>query len=255
MDLVLPESPMEDLYPELRMEIWSIMLEWRDWQTLELACRVCSRWRNEIEYLWRNFCIKTNLLADELDWKLKGKDWKWLCKCRSTLILKDKDTEAALMVFGNCAGTVTGTFYEGEWKNNQRNGVGCFTWQNKDRYIGEWLEDCKHGHGLMLWVNGDRYDGFWKTDLRHGTATYKYDNGGKYVGQYEHDERHGTGKFFWPDGDFYEGTWRSGGRSGPGILFYQSQKISQNWNESSTANYSQKLPPKFQSENEVMRSL
>jgi len=234
------DSTIEGLVNEMRLEIWNHLVYDEDWTSLSRASQVSHRWKLEIEFSWRNFCEKNNILSDEEEWRLKGRNWKWLCKCRKTP-LAGKDHG-----FGWSVGAVPGTLYEGEWKNNQRHGIGRFVWTNNDRYLGEWKEDYKHGHGLMLWTNGDRYDGNWDRDLRHGTAIYVYANGGKYVGQYEKDERHGEGEFFWPDGDYFKGSWKTGGRSGSGffIKFGQHVKQQQQWTESPAANYSRELPPK-----------
>lgn len=48
-----------------------------------------------------------------------------------------------------------GSTYEGEWKNDKRNGEGssCFEFlgvfndANKDKYEGEWANDKKNGRG------------------------------------------------------------------------------------------------------------
>jgi len=233
------ENPfsIETLVPEMRLEIWVHLIQDEDWKTLSRASQVNHLWKLEIEHLWKRFCEKKDLLADEKEWTKKGKNWKWLCQCRRTSLLGKEQG------FGCSVGAIPGTLYEGEWKNNQRHGVGRFVWNNNDRYVGEWCQDYKHGHGIMLWTNGDRYDGFWDHDLRQGKAIYSYANGGKYEGEYEKDERHGKGKFFWPNGDYYQGTWKSGGRYGKGILFKKGKMIEQDWNESSSANYSKELPP------------
>jgi len=232
--------PMERLAPEMRFEIWTQLVQNQDWLGLCTASQVNHRWKREIEYVWRVYCEKNNLLADEKEWLMKGRNWKWLSQCRKTM-LNGKDG------FGWCEGAVPGTLYEGDWGNNKRHGVGRFVWQNNDRYIGDWHDDFKHGHGLMLWMNGDRYDGDWQHDLRHGSATYTYANGGKYVGQYMNDERHGQGTFYWPDGEHFMGTWKTGGRHGSGVLVLKDgTKIKQNWNESPSANYSRQLPPKLE---------
>ena len=40
--------------------------------------------------------------------------------------------------------------YEGEWKNDQRNGLGTFTYSNGDKYQSEWKNDNMDGQGTYL---------------------------------------------------------------------------------------------------------
>jgi len=136
--------------------------------------------------------------------------------------------------------------YEGEWFQNEKNGIGCMWWGD-DRYIGQWECSSKNGNGTMLWKNGDIYEGGWYKDLRQGKAVYTYQNGGKFIGEYASDDRHGFGRFIWPDEDIYEGEWKFGGRFGKGTFTSKAlnSKIEQEWEESSTINYSKELPSKY----------
>jgi hypothetical protein len=40
---------------------------------------------------------------------------------------------------------VNGNRYDGEWKENQRNGLGIHTFLSGHRYDGEWKEDKRNG--------------------------------------------------------------------------------------------------------------
>ena len=49
--------------------------------------------------------------------------------------------------------------YEGELKDNKRQGKGSHIWDNGDKYEGEWFDDQKHGQGAFTWSDGDKYEG------------------------------------------------------------------------------------------------
>jgi len=229
---------------EMRLEIFSKLVAENDWANLNAACGVNWRWKVEIEEIWRNYCEKQNLLQDEQIWVQKGKNWKWVCACLTTIVQESEKNG-----FGSTQRTIAvgESKYEGEWKDGKKEGVGRMWWHNGDRYLGDWKGDTKDGYGYMIWANGDNYEGTWKQDLRHGEdAKYTYANGGTFVGTYVNDERHGEGSYYWPDGDCFKGTWQSGGRKGKGVLITKDgNAIEQEWNESPYVNYSDAVPAKY----------
>lgn len=42
-----------------------------------------------------------------------------------------------------------GSQYEGQWKNNKRDGKGVLLWKDGERYEGNWVADCKQGFGEL----------------------------------------------------------------------------------------------------------
>jgi len=260
-----PVASLFDVLPnEMRSEILAKLVEEKEWKTLIVASKVNSEWKMEINRLWRLFCEQNKMLDDEEIWNTKGKNWKWVCMCLSKVFAKEDHKEGCGITLSaplsntqqpqqaapvnNVAPVITPTTearYEGEFKDNKKEGVGRIWWSNGDRYLGDWKHDTKDGFGVMMWENGDRYDGNWKNDLRDGQAKYTYANGGVFLGGYLNDERHGDGAFVWPDGDRFEGTWKSGGRTGAGVLILKDgSRITQEWNESPYVNYSDSLPAK-----------
>jgi len=238
-------SLIEMLPNEMRSEIFTKLIEAKDWKTLCRACEVSWSWKIEIERLWRNYCVHNQFVTDEKIWEKKGKNWKWVCAALTKIFEKDEQKEG----FGCCPKSSYGPVeirYEGEWKDNKKNGVGRIWWSNGDRYLGDWVNDAKEGYGYMLWENGDCYEGDWKKDLREGTqCTYTYSNGGTFIGTYSNDERHGEGAFVWPDGERFVGQWKSGGRFGKGVLYTKNGPVEQEWEESPFVNYSEGLPSKY----------
>ena len=43
----------------------------------------------------------------------------------------------------------SGSFYEGEFLNNDKHGQGDFKWDSKRRYIGGWMNGAMHGNGEL----------------------------------------------------------------------------------------------------------
>ena len=39
----------------------------------------------------------------------------------------------------------------GEWRNDQRNGEGEFSWLDGSSYKGEFRDDSMHGNGTFTW--------------------------------------------------------------------------------------------------------
>lgn len=62
----------------------------------------------------------------------------------------------------------TGAVYEGEWKNEMRDGYGKQEWPDGSRYEGYWLNDKANGIGKLLHADGDIYEGEWRDDKANG---------------------------------------------------------------------------------------
>lgn len=84
------------------------------------------------------------------------------------------------MVFKN------GSEYDGEWKGGLENGIGTFTWANKDQYTGSFFEGEIRGNGHLKYHNHDLLE---------------------YIGDWENDQKHGQGKLTWENGAEYSGDW------------------------------------------------
>jgi hypothetical protein len=40
-------------------------------------------------------------------------------------------------------------------------GFGVYTWKDGRKYEGEYKNDKKDGHGVYYWADGKKYDGMW----------------------------------------------------------------------------------------------
>ncbi len=145
----------------------------------------------------------------------------------------------------NCLGSITfpnGQKYDGEFKNNKRNGQGTFTFPSGEKYVGEYKDDQPHGQGTSTFPNGEKYVGEFKDgkrngrgtstfaggakyvgefkdDKRNGQGTFTFPSGAKYVGEFKNDQFNGYGSYAWPSGARYVGEWRDNQRSGLGIEY------------------------------------
>ena len=97
-------------------------------------------------------------------------------------ILNDKREKHGIMMFDN------GAKYEGQWKNDKKNGKGVFTsshYFNCEnnvgmKYEGEFKDDKFDGYGITMYTNGDKYEGEWKNNKQYGKGVVTYFNGEKY---------------------------------------------------------------------------
>ena len=72
-----------------------------------------------------------------------------------------------------------GDRYEGEWKNDDREGKGILYYKNGDRYDGEWKNDKREGKGILYYNKDDyrdREEGIWEYDKIKKGKTYNKEN-------------------------------------------------------------------------------
>ena len=50
-------------------------------------------------------------------------------------------------------------YYEGDYLNDKKHGMGVFTWASGNIYRGEYKNDEREGHGEMKWTDGSSYIG------------------------------------------------------------------------------------------------
>lgn len=108
-----------------------------------------------------------------------------------------------------------GSFYDGEWKNNNMHGYGKLYYSNnKLAYEGDWFIDQFHGRGKVYnddpssifgyfdYTNFDNLDEKWKyyegdlvCDSKEGEGKLVLSNDEYYEGQFRNDKVDGRGKF------------------------------------------------------------
>ena len=63
--------------------------------------------------------------------------------------------------------TDKGSRYEGDFKENMRNGYGIYILPDKSVYNGQWRENMMNGRGVFTWPDHSVYDGEWKDGKRY----------------------------------------------------------------------------------------
>jgi hypothetical protein len=102
------------------------------------------------------------------------------------------------------------SFFEGDWRNGSRIGMGHGRIQAPDNsvYEGSLNQDLKpHFKGTKTWFSGEQYTGDWDKGVRQGTGQMKYVNGDCYTGEWSDRVRQGEGKMLYKDGRVEEGQW------------------------------------------------
>ena len=51
-------------------------------------------------------------------------------------------------------------------------GKGTFTWPDGRKYEGDYKDDKKEGVGLFVWADGRKYNGCWKDGKQHGEGMF-----------------------------------------------------------------------------------
>ena len=82
-----------------------------------------------------------------------------------------------------------GKIYEGEFNDNERNGMGIEIYSNGNLYLGDFVNNKKHGKGQFFWFNLNSkmketiqqvieyYDGEWWGGLPDGEGIHQKNNG------------------------------------------------------------------------------
>ena len=84
--------------------------------------------------------------------------------------------------------------YTGAVRGGLRHGHGLFEWESGDPYEGQWKQDRRDGLGLHTADTSEghfEYEGGWTANRRHGPGTQRYANGDVYDGQWKEDKREG----------------------------------------------------------------
>ena len=111
--------------------------------------------------------------------------------------------------------------YEGEFKDNKREGYGKLIYEDGEYYIGEWLNDKKHGNGIEYYKNGNiKYDGNFVDNKFEGKGKFINENGEYYIGEWLNNNPHGKGKLYYKNGSIkYAGEFVDGESKGNCIIY------------------------------------
>lgn len=110
-----------------------------------------------------------------------------------------------------------GDMYEGDFKENERTGIGRYMYKKSGySYIGEFSDGKRHGFGRLEGENL-LYIGNWHQNKREGIGYQRLTDGRAYFGYWKNDLRHGLGYEFGNDVE-YKGNWRFDKPDGIGIV-------------------------------------
>ena len=87
------------------------------------------------------------------------------------------------------------THYDGTWEMDRQSGTATITYL-EGAYQGEVRNDKRNGHGIFKYANGDVFDGMWLNDKKNGPGTHFFggiESGTFYKGQWENGKKHGVG--------------------------------------------------------------
>ena len=114
--------------------------------------------------------------------------------------------------------------YEGEIKNDMKEGYGKYTTDDGTYYIGQFSHDLRHGKGADYYQNNSiMHEGDFENDVLDGNGKFYDIDGSYYIGQFSNWMKHGKGTEYYPDGKIkYEGNYVNGKREGKGKYIYKS---------------------------------
>ena len=118
-----------------------------------------------------------------------------------------------------------GDNYLGEFKDDQRNGKGTYTWAVGDIYAGEWKDDQRTGQGTYTFANGNVYVGEFRDTKLNGQGTFTYANGNAYIGEWRDNERIEKGIYTFSNGNAYIGEWSYSEVNRQGTYTFASEDV------------------------------
>ena len=172
--------------------------------------------------------------------------------------------------YHNCSGTFifsynsdwAGDKYVGEFKEDQFNGKGTYTYRNGDKYVGEFKDDQFNGKGTYTYRNGDKYVGEFKDNKFDGQGTFTVPGGVNFVGEFKNSKKNGFGVITEIDGNQYIGGFQDDEKNGPAFYvwtdgradfcFYVGMEI-RNCSGSNVYDVAELLTKKFRQMSEVQR--
>jgi len=112
--------------------------------------------------------------------------------------------------------------YKGQFIAGKKNGKGKLeSFSNKSVYEGEFKNDMKEGYGIEKFNDGSIYKGYFVQGKKQGKGMLslkKEKNNSVFEGEFKEDKICGKGKYIWENGKQYDGEWENNEISGFGVL-------------------------------------
>ena len=119
-----------------------------------------------------------------------------------------------------------GEYYIGQFKNNKFNGRGMIFYRdNTLKYVGFFINDIYNGEGKLIIAKGCYYTGQFKNGKRNGKGILYSEDKVIYKGNFVEDKINGFGRYYYENGLSYEGQIKNGMRHGNGKLLDKDNKI------------------------------
>lgn len=130
--------------------------------------------------------------------------------------------------------TVSGSYYEGDWKEGHISGKGKLYYASgRLAYEGDWKNDCFHGKGVF---HKEGTEGFNEENCDDPNKINE--SWVTYIGSFEKDLKSGKGRFILGNGNVFDGEFRDGMINGIGTLTLNNgEKIVGTWKDDIFVNY------------------
>ena len=109
--------------------------------------------------------------------------------------------------FGIFTAYPSGSYYEGQWVSDMKNGMGRMIEPDGTVYDGAWKDNQQNGQGKMILTNGTFFEGTFVNGKKHGPGKFFWDDTSTFVGNFIMDKMEGHGVYKWADGTGYDGEW------------------------------------------------
>ena len=133
-----------------------------------------------------------------------------------------------------------GYSYEGEFKNNKKEGYGTIIWKDGCKYKGEFKNNQMDGLGMIEFPGKNYYQGEVKSGKMEGFGQFYWSDKRKYFGHYKNDKRNGFGIYVSKTNEFinsseiendfdvhnstvFIGFWKNGNMDGFGMRIFNSE--------------------------------
>ena len=103
-------------------------------------------------------------------------------------------------------------YYEGEFLNGERHGLGTYYFNIGSKYEGRWVHNEFTGSGKFYSEDGTVYEGYFINGKLNGHCEVTFTNGNCYSGEFKDNKRHGHGIYFTTDGYKYYQYYENGKR-------------------------------------------
>lgn len=178
----------------------------------------------------RGLCLYNNGTLYQGFWK-KGKEHGYgtiMTADRRRVIFEGNFERGKMSGFGTyyyaSSGEAIVSRYIGEFRENQRNGMGRYVWSDGSEFNGNWSQD-QMTHGTFTWPDGSTYMGGFKDSKRSGPGILRASDGFIYDGMWDNNAMEGRGLAIYPSGQRFEGLFSKGRREGRGTIFFTNGAV------------------------------